>query len=310
MQVDVVIPAYNAARWLPEAIRSALGQTRPPTRVIVVDDGSEDETSAVLRTFRGEVVSLHHAKNRGLPAARNTGILAGSSELLAFLDADDVWAREKLEKQLPEFDGPDPPGLSYTSLFDCDAELRPLGPPRPFQRRVRRDVFCELYLQAFPIPPSTVIVRRRVFDACGLFDESMLKAQDLEFWLRVAMRFTVSCLPEPLCYRRANAQSITMAAGFERHTHFALRAFELCAQAAAAAGVPLPADTEERKATFLRRSLREALRRGDREAARFFVGKLMSAGRYRRRDRMVCAALRARTRLCRPLQQLSRRPRP
>ena len=292
MQVDVVIPAYNSAAWLEDAVRSVLEQSKPAARVIVVDDGSTDGTDAVLRRFADRVLVVRHAANRGLPAARNSGIRAGGSELVAFLDADDVWAKDKLQKQLTEFEGTDPPGLSYTGVVDCDMLLRPLGRPRRFKRREREHVFEELFVDAFPIPPSTAIVRRSVFDSCGLFDESMLKAQDYEFWLRVAMKFTVSCLPEPLCYRRVNPNSITARSGHEKDLHYSYRAFELCAKAAAQAGTRLPMTVAERKILFLRRRYRECLRWGDRIGEEFFRRRMLEAGAFSAVDSVLAAAAR------------------
>lgn len=299
MRVDVVIPAYNSAAWLGDAIRSVLEQSRPARRIIVVDDGSTDEIYSVLRRFEGKIEVVRHAANRGLPAARNSGILAGDSELVAFLDADDVWAGDKLEKQLPEFAGSDPPGLSYTGLIDCDMQLRPLRPARRFRRRERERVFDELFVDAFPIPPSTVIVRREVFDSCGLFDESMLKAQDYEFWLRISMRHTVSCLPEPLCYRRCNPNSITARGGHDKHLRYSFRAFELCAKAAAEAGVRLPMSVEARKILLLRRQYWASVRWGDEEGERFYKQKLAEVGALSAKDVALSFAMRRGLRMIR-----------
>ena len=126
MMVDVIIPTFNSAPWLGDAIESALNQTRPaPHQIIVVDDGSSDNTESVLVRYKDKIHLIRHETNRGLPAARNSGIRASTSALIAFLDADDAWTSDKLKRQIAEFAGDDPPGLSYTSLVDCDTQLQP-----------------------------------------------------------------------------------------------------------------------------------------------------------------------------------------
>lgn len=292
MRVDVVIPVYNGAAWIRDAVRSVLDQTVAAEKIIVVDDGSTDDTISALGRFGSKIHVVRHSENRGLPAARNTGIRSGQSGLIAFLDADDVWARDKLERQLPEFGGNDPPGLSYTGVIDCDTALRPLRAARTFRRRVRERVFDELFVDAFPIPPSTAIVRRSVFDACGLFDESMLKAQDYEFWLRAAMKYSISCLPEPLCLRRTNPESITAKSGREMHLYYSFRAFELCAQAADRWGVALPMRVEERKILCVRRHYRDSVRWGDRDGEEFYRRKLIEAGAFSTREKIFGLAVR------------------
>ncbi|HEY2324319.1 MAG TPA: glycosyltransferase family A protein, partial [Thermoanaerobaculia bacterium] len=101
--VSVVIPSYNYARYLGEAIDSALAQTLPPLEVIVVDDGSTDETSEVLATYADRIRVLRQ-KNSGVAVARNSGIAAAHGEYVAFLDADDIWLPRKLELQMARFD--------------------------------------------------------------------------------------------------------------------------------------------------------------------------------------------------------------
>ncbi len=294
MKVDVIIPTYNSAPWLGDAIESVLTQAFRPERIIVVDDCSSDDTDSVLAHFRDKIHLVRHDANRGLPAARNTGIRAATSDLIAFLDADDVWTSNKLQEQVLEFAGDDPPGLSYTSLIDCDMQLQPLQSPRRFKERKRERVFEELFMRAFPIPPSTVIVRRCVFESCGLFDESMLKAQDYECWLRIAMKYTVSCLPKALCLRRSNPYSISARSTSEKDAYYAFRVFELCEVAAARAGIQLPMNVSDRKILFLRRRHRDSVLWGNRDGEAFYRQKLLEACAYDWRCRINSAISRIR----------------
>ncbi len=277
-EVDVVIPVYNGAEFVGEAIESVLKQKESPHSIIVVNDCSTDQTMNVLEGFGTQIRVLQHGKNRGLPAARNTGIRAGNSGLIAFLDADDAWAEEKNQKQIQEFRDTPEIGLCYTDVADCDSKLNPIRSNRGFRRRKGEAVFSELYLKAFPIPPSTVMVRREVFNVCGLFDESMRETEDFECWLRIAMKFPISCLPEALCRRRNNPHSITNTSRLDREIHYRLRAFDLCAEAAQRWKIPLPMGLMERKRLYFYRRLRESIRWHESQAEAFFRTKLMESG--------------------------------
>jgi glycosyltransferase involved in cell wall biosynthesis len=277
-EVDVVIPVYNGAEFVGEAIESVLKQKESPYSIIVVNDCSTDQTMNVLEGFGTRIRVLQHEKNRGLPAARNTGIRAGNSGLIAFLDADDAWAEEKNQKQIQEFRDVPEIGLCYTDVADCDSKLNPIRSNRGFRRRKGETVFSELYLKAFPIPPSTVMVRREVFHVCGLFNESMRETEDFECWLRIAMKFPISCLPEALCRRRNNPHSITNTSRLDREIHYRLRAFDLCAEAAQRWKIPLPMELMERKRLYFYRRLRESIRWHESQAEAFFRAQLVESG--------------------------------
>ncbi len=280
--VDVIIPSYNGLPYLLDAIASAILQSRRANRIIIVDDGSNDGSQDGLKPFEGLIEVIAHPENRGLPAARNTGIRASDAHLVAFMDADDVWLPRKLERQVLEFTRTPQIGLVYSSLLDCDMELKPLGAPRKVKTRRAEWAFNELYLDAFAMPPSTVMVRREVFERCGHFDETMLKAQDFECWLRIAMDYPISGIPEPLCLRRVNPQSITATTGMERGMDYVFRAFDLCGAAAKRKGIPLPMSLESRKRLFLWRSLRDSLLWNDARSFRFILSKIngRSWGRF------------------------------
>lgn len=290
LAVDVIIPSYNGLPYVKDAIRSVLLQTHKPNRMIVVDDGSTDGTLEALGIFDGQIeVKVHH-ENQGLPAARNTGIQASAAPLVAFLDADDVWLPRKLERQVQEFAHAPSTGMVYSSVLDCDLELNPLGPPRKVKARKGEHVFNELYLQAFPMPPSTVMVRREVFERCGRFNETMLYTEDFECWLRIAMKYPISAIPEPLCLRRINPRSITATRGLERGIGYVFQAFDLCGAAAQRTGISLPLCVESRKRLFLRRSLRDAWLWNEPRSFQFFLSKL-TGGQMCRLEEAITEAL-------------------
>ncbi|HEV8435798.1 MAG TPA: glycosyltransferase [Thermoanaerobaculia bacterium] len=192
--VSVIIPSYNYARYLGEAIDSALGQTLPPLEVIVVDDGSTDDTPHVLATY-GDRIHVLRQKNAGVAVARNSGIAAARGEYIAFLDADDVWLPRKLELQMPLFT--DSVGLVHCGLEFGTAIQLP---------RIDGDVANALLLLEPDVihgPGSTVVVPKRVAEEAGGFDASLPASEDWDFIYRVATRHRVAHVPEPLVrYRK------------------------------------------------------------------------------------------------------------
>lgn len=193
MSVSVVIPSYNYGRYVAEAIDSALGQTLPPLEVIVVDDGSTDDTPQVLATY-GDRIRVLRQKNAGVAIARNSGIAAARGEYVAFLDADDVWLPRKLELQMPRFEG-------AVGLVHCGVEFgNVIQLPR-----VGGDVADALLLLEPDVihgPGSTVVVPKRVAEEIGGFDASLPASEDWDFIYRVASRYRVAHVAEPLVHYR------------------------------------------------------------------------------------------------------------
>lgn len=179
--VTTVMPAYNCARFVGEAIESILAQSYKPVEIVVVDDGSTDGTRDVVRRFGGKVRLLEH-EHGGPAAARNAGIAAARGELIAFLDADDLWKDNKLELQAPLFENPQV-GLVYGNFdyIDEDSRLIRTRLGRWYRGRIFRWIMK--YGLAWT---GTVVVRRAVFDRVGGFDESMPVAEDWDMWLRVS----------------------------------------------------------------------------------------------------------------------------
>ncbi len=191
--VSVVIPAHDAGETLAAAIASALGQTRPPAEVVVVDDGSTDDTATVARSF-GQAVRLIEQPCLGPSAARNAGVAAARSPLVAFLDADDLWQQEKLELQLA--------ALAAHGAVCCATDwVR--GEPSPLQAEPGATVVTTddlLVLNRFQT--STVLLRRDAFGRTGGFSPELDGAEDWDLWLRLSRLGPVVKLDAPLvCYR-------------------------------------------------------------------------------------------------------------
>ena len=199
--VSVVIPTHNLAAYLGEAIDSALGQSYKDLEIIVVDDGSTDDTETVVNRYRDKIVYLKQER-RGVAAARNRGIRASHGEYVAFLDADDLWLPEKLEEQIPYLDQDLRVGMVCSDWLVV-SEAGAVGPSVLHRCKNAGSgyMFREI-VQASFILTSTVVVRRSSLDNAGLFDESFPTAEDLDLWLRISYRNNIALLRKPLVIKR------------------------------------------------------------------------------------------------------------
>jgi glycosyltransferase involved in cell wall biosynthesis len=213
--VTVVIPSYNYAGFVDRAVRSVLEQTVPPREVIVVDDGSSDDTLDVLRQF-GAAVRVERQENRGVASTRNRGAALATSELLAFLDADDEWLPEKLERQLAAFEEEPDVGLVHCAVrvVDVDGQLLTVHDDG------RAGWLAEdllLHKPAVVMPASTGIVPTAVFRSVGGFDERLSTAADWELCLRIALRCRVAFVPDPLVSYRVHPEGMHFNLAAQEH---------------------------------------------------------------------------------------------
>ena len=192
--VSVVIPAYNQGQFVRDAVLSALEQTYQPLEVIVIDDGSTDDTVIRLAPY-AQRIRIIRQENRGLSAARNTGIRHSSGEWIALLDADDVWHRQKLEVQLAAVRGRDDVALVGSSRASSLSNLS-LPSPRVYELTVRDFVLSSR------TGTSGALIRRSCFDTVGLFDESLRSVEDRDMWLRLAARFPCVLVDSPCWWYR------------------------------------------------------------------------------------------------------------
>jgi glycosyltransferase involved in cell wall biosynthesis len=201
-RVSVVIPTQNRAHRVGAAIASVLRQTFPEFRIVVVDDGSEDNTETVVRAIADDrLLYVRHDGPRGDGAARNTGIRSSGGDLIAFLDDDDEWLPEKLELQVAEFDRSEATGLIHTAYY----VISPGGSTEVF--RTTEDSITQL--RQARIATSTVMVRRPAVEAVGLFDESIPFCSDYDLWLRLARIYPIQYLDIPLARYLAFGQRLS-----------------------------------------------------------------------------------------------------
>ena len=197
-EVTVVIPTYNRRHLLERAINSVLEQTFQPFELIVVDDASEDRTWEYLQRVIAEdsrVSAVGLDRHLGMPGAvRNRGVAASSGGLIAFLDSDDRWLPDKLEKQVP-FHREGRPHITHTRELWLRKGKRVSQKGQTHRREGA--LFMES-LKKCIIGPSTVMLDRELFDSLGGFDETLEIAEDYELWLRVTAREKVGYLDEAL----------------------------------------------------------------------------------------------------------------
>lgn len=206
MLVSVVIPNYNCSAFLPAALDSVFAQTHPDVEILVVDDGSTDDSLRVLERY-GDRLRVLRQSNQGVSAARNHGIRESRGEVIAFLDADDLWDREKLAKQVPLFDNPNV-GLVYCAVEYIDEAGTSLGTNRTGRRgRVLRSIAL-LEGTIVLAGGSTAVVRRACFDRAGGFDLEMSTAADWDMWRRIACHYEIDAVREPLMKYRLRQSSM------------------------------------------------------------------------------------------------------
>jgi len=220
-RVSVVIPAYNAEAFIAEAIESVLEQTFRDFELIVVNDGSTDSTGEIIERY-SERVRCIHQQNRGPSEARNRGIRETDSEFVAFLDADDTWRADKLQKQVATAQGEPELGLVYSDAVLIDQEGTPIG---AFRRRPPRADALEYMLLYNPVVMSTAFVRRECFQRVGMFHPEPTGCEDWHMWIRIASAYKLAHIPEPLCNYRSHTAS--MAHNPELMCHGMVRALDL-----------------------------------------------------------------------------------
>jgi glycosyltransferase involved in cell wall biosynthesis len=199
--VSVVIPVYNGAAYLQEALESVLAQTRPPHEVIVVDDGSSDDSSDIATAFGPRVTCLRK-ENGGAASARNAGIMAASCEFLAFIDHDDLWPATKLERQLACFEQNCSLDLCYALAdFFWDAALAE-------EQQAYRDHPRTRQVPGYTTP--ALLARRTAFQRVGLLNEDLHFADATEWTMRALdAGLRVELLPEVLLYHRMHKSNLT-----------------------------------------------------------------------------------------------------
>lgn len=206
--VSIVIPAYNYARFLPAAVDSVLAQDYPVYEVIVVDDGSKDNTREIMSRY-GPPVRYHYKDNAGLSAARNTGIELCRYDLICFLDADDCLMPGHLTECMAKLASL-PPEYGMVAcdraLIDVDGKRMPLTihvPPTP------RELTIEDILMRSRFPPTGVVAKKEVFAQCGDFDINLRSTEDRDMWIRIAAKRRIFHMGKEMVLMRKHGSNMS-----------------------------------------------------------------------------------------------------
>jgi glycosyltransferase involved in cell wall biosynthesis len=195
--ISAIIPVYNRARMVGEALASVAGQSRPADEILLVDDGSGDGSAEAAEHFEG--VRVIRQRSLGVSAARNAGIDRAQGDYIAFLDSDDLWAKDKLRLQERFLDAYPEVPLCHTD------EIWIRNGRRVNPKEIHRKEGGFLFLRSLErclISPSAVMIRRELFQRVGCFDERLPVCEDYDLWLRITARYPVGFLPEPLTIKR------------------------------------------------------------------------------------------------------------
>jgi glycosyltransferase involved in cell wall biosynthesis len=218
IKVSVIIPTHNRAKYLIEAIKSVLDQTFKDFELILVDDGSTDNTRDIIENFRDNRIRYIYQDNGGVSSARNTGIKAADGEYIAFLDSDDTWLPENLELKVKLLDSRPDLGLVCSDAYVVDngtgttprrfwnkTRFKYSGSPEQAAKSPLKDL---LYRNCFIMPQATIIPSK-VFTTIGYFDESLPTSEDWDLFVRIVQRFPIEIINVPLLKIRRHNTSLS-----------------------------------------------------------------------------------------------------
>lgn len=212
--VSVILPTYNRGWIVQEAIDSVLDQDFADYELIVVDDGSDDDTPSILAAY-GRAIKVLDQSNKGVSAARNSGIAAAGGQLVAFLDSDDLWLPGKLSAQVKFFE--DHPGTVINQTQERWIRNGARVNPRQRHHKFSGMIF-EHSLALCLVSPSAVMIKKSLFDDVGVFDEQLPACEDYDLWLRISCRYAVHLIDTPLIIKRGgHADQLSRAAGLDKY---------------------------------------------------------------------------------------------
>ncbi|MEA3280359.1 MAG: glycosyltransferase [Thermodesulfobacteriota bacterium] len=212
--VSVIIPTYNRGWIIKEAVDSVLSQYFVDFELIVVDDGSTDNTRDILDAYKNDIKVLRH-NNKGVSAARNRGIALASGRFVAFLDSDDLWLPDKLSMQVDFFNSNKDALICQTEEIWIRNNVR--VNPKKRHKKLSGMIF-EPSLCLCMVSPSAVMIKRELFEAVGLFDESLPACEDYDLWLRISSRYPVYLIDTPLIIKRGgHDDQLSQAPGLDKY---------------------------------------------------------------------------------------------
>ena len=212
-EISVIIPTFNRAKILPKAIDSVLQQTYKDYEIVVIDDGSTDDTKEVLMRY-GDKIIYRFQENKGISSARNRGIEIARGRYIALLDSDDYWLPEKLEKQVACFQKNPSYRMVATrcSSFKVDGNFTSSEPKEEIKKKSRSGksgwIYKELFYKNF-IRTSSVLIEQECFKKIGTFDETLYCCNDVDMWIRIAKEYEVGFINDILTVYTDNPKGIS-----------------------------------------------------------------------------------------------------
>jgi glycosyltransferase involved in cell wall biosynthesis len=208
--VSVIIPTFNRAHMIGKAIKSVLNQTYRDFEVIVVDDGSTDNTKEIIRSFTDKRIKYFkkYKKNRGISVTRNIGIEMARGKYIALLDSDDEWLLEKLDKQIKVLQSESPEvGVIYSNLCYIDENGKNMNKLR--NPKKEGYIYEDLLGRNYVGTSSTLLIRKECFHQVGLFDDLLNSQQDWDMWIRIAKYYRFALIKVPLVKCRLHTNQIS-----------------------------------------------------------------------------------------------------
>lgn len=212
-KVSVIMPCFNAEKYISESIESVLNQTYENFEIILVDDSSTDNTPNIIKKYvqkHGDKLKYISQPNQGPSAARNNGVRNSTGDLIAFLDSDDIYVKDSLEKKIMKLKSDKELTLVYSDAFIIyESELTNYHYKKIVEKFYEGYVFPQLMVNNF-ICTSTVMLKKEVFNSIGYFNEKIKGVEDYEFWLKISKKdFKIGLVDEPLTYYRIRKGSLT-----------------------------------------------------------------------------------------------------
>lgn len=208
--ISVIIPLFNKESSIRRAINSVLSQTYTFFELIIVDDGSTDDSNIIANSYKDSRIRLFKKENGGVSSARNYGIVNSTYDLVAFLDADDWWAPCFLST-LFELSNRYPTAAIYTGQYFQMIKKSIYSSPDRFPPI--KEGYFELYDFLFALNSSSIIVRKTAFKDCGYFDENLTHGEDLDMWIRICLKHKVCYVSEVIAYNDISTNPVTTSRG-------------------------------------------------------------------------------------------------
>jgi len=285
-EVSVIIPTFNRSKKVVRAVTSVLNQSFRDFEIIVVDDSSTDDTNQALARYASSIAYLRRPVNRGVSAARNMGIENSVAPWIAFLDSDDYWLNDKLQTQM-DFVDRNPETVACQTEEIWIRKGRRVNPKRK-HKKPSGDIFKQS-LKLCLVSPSSVILRRPLFEEVGLFDESLPAAEDYDLWLRISSRYPIYLISKELVVKEGGHED-QLSRRFTGMDRFRIRAIVKVIQS----GMLSPDQTRaamEELSIKCRVYGSGCVRRGKTEEGHFYLslpGRFVGNGEAFSRNTMPC----------------------